>query len=64
MLGRYAAEEVVKVEDLSCLVAEQREYLRNDASKLRTPRERIYLPRRGDAIGAIGLDDAPAAIHP
>lgn len=64
MLRRYAAVEVVKVEDLSSLVAEQRECLRNDASKLRTPRERIYLPRREDAIGAIGLVDPPAAIHP
>jgi hypothetical protein len=57
MLRRYAAEEVVKVEDLSSLVAEQREHLRNDLSKLKTPRERIYTPRRDDAIRAIGLDD-------
>jgi Domain of unknown function (DUF4291) len=64
MLRRYAAEEVVKIADLSSLVAEQREHLRNDASKLRTPRERIYLPRREDAIGTIGIDDPPAAIHP
>lgn len=59
MLRRYAAEEAVKVQDLSDFVAEQRDQLRCDPSKLRTPREHVYTPRREDAIRAIGLDEPP-----
>lgn len=64
MLRRYAAEEVVKVQDLSSFVAEQREQLRCDSSKLRTPREHVYTPCREDAIRAIGLDEPPANLSP
>lgn len=60
MLRRYAAEDVVKVQDFSSFAAEQRDQLRCDPSKLRTPREQVYTPRRVDAIRAVGLDEPPA----
>lgn len=64
MLRRYAAEELVKVQDLSSFVAAQRDQLRSDPSKLRTPREHLYTPSRDDAIRAIGLDEPPADLNP
>lgn len=64
MLRHYAVEQVVKVQDLSGFVAEQRDQLRCDPSKLRTPLELVYMPRREDAIRAIGLDDPAADLSP
>jgi hypothetical protein len=55
MLRRYADTEVIKIEDISGFVAEQRGFLQN-LDKLMVPAETIYRPRREDAAGNVMLD--------
>jgi len=46
---------VIKIEDISAFVAEQRQYLR-DFDQLMVPAETIYQPRREDAVENMMLD--------
>ncbi|MEM0970806.1 MAG: DUF4291 family protein, partial [Verrucomicrobiota bacterium] len=55
ILGRYARDEVVSIEDISSFVAEQREILPHRSEELLTPREEVYLPERNDAWRNVGL---------
>ncbi|WP_035609621.1 DUF4291 domain-containing protein [Haloferula sp. BvORR071] len=55
MLRRYAESEVIKIEDISGFVAEQRELIK-DPDKLMVPAETIYRPRRRDAVENVMLD--------
>jgi hypothetical protein len=56
MLQRYAEEEIVRIEDISEFVTEQRSHAAKDLRTLLTPAERVYLPQRPDAPRAVGLD--------
>ncbi len=55
MLRRYAETEVIKIEDISAFVTEQRQFVR-EPEKLMVPAETVYWPRREDAAGNVGLD--------
>lgn len=55
ILRRYAEREVLKIEDISGFVAEQRE-LQRDPDRLRVPAETIYQPMRRDAAENVKLD--------
>ena len=59
MLRRYAADEVVKIEDISSFVAEQRRHVTASFEKLITPIESVYWPGHEDAANATNLDLAP-----
>ena len=59
MLRQFAADEVVKIEDISGFVAEQRCYVTNSLKNLITPLEKVYWPTRDDSVRAIGLDPMP-----
>jgi hypothetical protein len=59
MLRRYAADQTVKIEDISGFVAEQCRHAKGDFKNLITPTERIYRPERADAVQAVGLDPMP-----
>jgi hypothetical protein len=59
MLRRYAADEVVKIEDISGFVAEQCRHAVDGFKKLITPVEKAYWPAREDAVQAVGLDPMP-----
>ena len=59
MLRRYAADEVVKIEDISSFVAEQRRHATDSFESLITPMESVYWPGREDAAHAINLDPTP-----
>jgi len=61
MLQRYAADEVVKIDDISGFVEEQRHRAADRFTDLITPAERIYSPAREDALQAVGLDPMPLA---
>jgi len=58
MLQRYAADQVVKIEDISGFVEEQRRHAKGDFKNLMTPEERVYWPVREDAIRATNHDPA------
>ncbi|HEY1123188.1 MAG TPA: DUF4291 domain-containing protein [Haloferula sp.] len=62
MLRRYAADEVVKIEDISTFVDEQRRHASGDFQNLITPIERIYQPNREDSAPSINLDPVPAIV--
>jgi Domain of unknown function (DUF4291) len=42
ILARYAREWIIEIEDISALVAEQREHAHGDYTKLVVPQERVY----------------------
>jgi hypothetical protein len=52
---------LVRIEDVSALVAEQREALRRGTSELFTPREDVYPVRDADVRARLGLDVWPAS---
>lgn len=56
ILRRYAADGVVKIEDISGFVEEQRRHAVADFKHLITPLEKVYWPDREDAIRATNLD--------
>ena len=56
MLRRFGVDEVVKIEDISELVSQQRSFVQHDEHRLKTPAERVFLPSRNDARIAVGLD--------
>ena len=62
MLRRYAADEVVKIEDISTFVEEQRRHATGDFQNLIIPTEIIYSPARADAARAVGLNPASLEI--
>lgn len=55
ILRRYAEREVIRIEDISGFVAEQREFLK-DRDKLLVPVESTYRPLREGAAENIALD--------
>lgn len=55
ILRRYAETEVIRIEDISGFVAEQREALR-DPGNLRVPVETVYRPQREAAAANVLLD--------
>jgi hypothetical protein len=44
MLKRMETESLLEVQDLSAMVAEQRERLSSGLDRLETPSERVYVP--------------------
>lgn len=56
MLRRYAETEVIRIEDISEFVAEQRELVSSSKHRLQVPFEGVYRPSRENAIRAVGLD--------
>ncbi|WP_193212411.1 DUF4291 domain-containing protein [Luteolibacter marinus] len=61
MLRRFATEEIVQIEDLSDLVATQREHAHRSLEKLLVPVERVYVPRHEGAASSVGLDMAESS---
>jgi len=59
MLRRYAENEVIKIEDISAFVAEQRQFVR-EPDKLMVPAETVYRPQREDAAENVLLDSLEA----
>lgn len=55
MLRRYADDEVVKIEDISGFVEEQRRHAIGSFRDLITPMETVYRPSREDAVQAANL---------
>lgn len=59
MLRRYMRKELLGIEDISEFVKQQRAFVdESRIEELRTPRERIYLPREAGAR-ALGLNEVP-----
>ncbi|MDC0679722.1 MULTISPECIES: DUF4291 family protein [Sorangium] len=57
MLRRFAEEWTVGVEDISELVAAQREVLRGrGAGQLEIPREEVYWPTAAEAARRVGIE--------
>jgi hypothetical protein len=56
MLRRFAADEVVKIEDISSFVEEQRRHAVGSFRDLITPMETVYWPSRENAVQAVNLD--------
>lgn len=56
MLQRYAKDWIVQIEDISELVATQRE---KSLSELETPREEIYPVQDKDVVNKLGIDPLP-----
>jgi hypothetical protein len=63
MLRRFAADEVVEIEDISAFVEEQRHRATVGFTNLTTPAERVYWPDREDAVRATSLDEMLTAIR-
>lgn len=59
MLRGYAETDVIKIDDISAFVAEQRQFVR-EPGRLMVPAETVYWPRREDAAGNVGLDSPEA----
>jgi hypothetical protein len=55
MLKEYADRAILRVEDVTALVAAQREHAKSPFTNLQTPRERVYVPSDPAAIRALGL---------
>lgn len=55
VLKEYADRAILRVEDVTALVAAQREHAKAPFNELQTPRERVYLPSDPAAIRALGL---------
>lgn len=55
VLREYADRAILRVEDVTALVAAQREHAKSPFTNLQTPRERVYVPRDPAAIRALGL---------
>lgn len=55
MLRRYAETDVVRIDDISDFVAEQREVLRISPDDLITPDERVFTPTRAGSVAALNL---------
>ncbi|MBK8975685.1 MAG: DUF4291 domain-containing protein [Planctomycetes bacterium] len=55
-LAEYADGEILRVEDMTPLVIEQRAHTRKPYAELRTPRERIYVPADPAVRQTLGLD--------
>ena len=58
-LRRYAADEVVSIEDITAFVIEQRAHVAGDIAALVTPDERIYVPADRAAALAVGIEEKP-----
>ncbi len=56
VLRRYAKDWIVKIEDISAFVAEQRRTLANGVSELVTPRENIYPINNPEVAARLGID--------
>ncbi len=56
MLRRYAEEELLSIEDITPIVAEQRRHATADFEELTTPVERVYDPADSEAAVAAGID--------
>lgn len=56
ILERYARSEVVRIDDISEFVAQQRNNLHAGLNKLITPKELVYTPTLPEAFTKIGLD--------
>lgn len=56
VLRRYAEQELISVEDITPLVAEQRQHLADDFVKLHIPEERAYCPRDHEAAFRVGIE--------
>jgi Domain of unknown function (DUF4291) len=60
-LARYASEWPLRIEDISALVARQREIARaGDLDQLLTPRETVYPITDADLAWRLGMDDGAA----
>ena len=55
VLREYADRAILRVEDVTGLVAAQRVHAKSPFGNLQTPRERVYVPRDPAAIRALGL---------
>jgi hypothetical protein len=55
MLREYADRAILRVQDVTALVAAQREHAKSPFTNLRTPRERVYVPSDPKALAALGL---------
>ena len=55
-LRNYGRDEIIEIVDLSPFVAEQQHWCMNDTCELRTPSERVYLPRDPRARENVQLD--------
>ena len=55
ILRRYAETEVIGIQNISELVAEQRDAARTDPDKLRVPAEKVYWPRREGVAEKVSL---------
>ena len=56
ILERYARAEVVRIDDISDFVAEQRRHFPHGISELRTPAEVPYRPAINDPLVRIGIE--------
>ena len=59
-LRRYGQQELITVEDITPLVAEQRQHLRGGFVELLTPEERVYRPGDHEAAIRVGLETGGA----
>ncbi len=59
-LRRYGEQELISVEDITTLVAEQRQGLGNGFVELHTPEEHVYHPADHEAAITVGIDNASA----
>ncbi len=55
ILERYARSEVIRIEDISDFVAEQRVNLQDHPQDLVTPEEHVYTPLSEESVTRIGL---------
>ena len=55
MLREYADRAILRVQDVTALVAAQREHAKSPFTNLQTPRERVYVPSDPKALAALGL---------
>lgn len=55
MLREYADRAILRVQDVTALVAAQREHAQSPFTNLQTPRERVYVPSDPKALAALGL---------
>lgn len=55
-LRRYGEQELLSIEDITSLVANQRQHAQGELAELRTPKEGVYVPSNIAIAKKIGLD--------